>query len=129
MKRNDMSPEIPAEGILKRNDWGDSKWYRVDCECGNSEHNHDVWVEADDCGIAVTIHTRVKSKWWSLNRWKTIWGLLTRGYVEYEATICMTSQQTLNYSKTLESAMIDVEDFRKRRKEKNTDNVDGLTSK
>ena len=44
-----------------------------------------------------------------------MWTLLTRGYVEYEATICMTKQQTLNYAKTLESAIADVEEFRKQR--------------
>lgn len=110
-----MNYEKPAEGILKRNDWGDSKWYRVDCDCGDSDHHHDIWIEADECDVSVAVYTRVKSKWWSLNRWQKMWTLLTRGYVEYEATICMTKQQTLNYAKTLESAIADVEEFRKQR--------------
>lgn len=111
-----MEVEQPAEGILKTHDWGDSKVYRVVCDCGSNEHTHDVWVEADDTGVATTIYTQVKSKFWSLNRWQKIWTLLTRGYVEYEASIVMSQQQTLNYAKTLERAIIDVETFRNNRK-------------
>lgn len=113
-----MKVEKPAEGILKKNDWGNSKWYRVDCDCGNSDHHHDVWVEAGDCDTTVTVYTQVKSKWWSLNRWQKIWILITRGYIEYEAAICMTQQQALNYAKVLESAIKDVNEFRKQRQPK-----------
>jgi hypothetical protein len=111
-----MQAQTPAEGIMKTNDWGDSKVYRVACDCGSNEHTHDVWVEADDTGVVATVYTQVKSKFWSMNRWQKIWTLLTRGYVEYEASIIMSKQQALNYAKTLESAIIDVETFRNNRK-------------
>lgn len=113
-----MKAQVPAEGIMKTGDWGDSKSYRIACDCGQPEHRHDIWVEADDTGVAVTVYTQVKSKWWSLNRWQKIWTLLTRGYVEYEADLIMSKQEALNYAKTLESAIIDVETFRKQRQEK-----------
>jgi hypothetical protein len=114
-----MQAQTPAEGIMKTNDWGDSKVYRVVCECGSAEHNHDVWVEADDTSVTATVYTQVKSKFWSMNRWQKIWTLLTRGYVEYEASIIMSKQQALNYAKCLESAIIDVETFRNNRKQNN----------
>lgn len=114
-----MQAQTPAEGIMKTNDWGDSKSYRVACDCGSAEHNHDVWVEADDTGITVTTYTTVKSKWYSQNRFRTIWTLLTRGYVEYESAVIMSKQQAVNYAKTLESAIIDVETFRNNRKKNN----------
>jgi hypothetical protein len=41
-----------------------------------------------------------------------MWCLLTRGYVEYEASIIMTEQQALNYATTLLSAVDDVKEFR-----------------
>ncbi len=113
-----MKAEKPAEGIMRTNDWGDSKAYQIACDCGCNDHTHDVWVEADDTGVTVTTYTTVKSKFWSMNRWQKIWTLLTRGYVEYEASIIMSRQQALNYAKTLESAIIDVETFRKQRQEK-----------
>jgi hypothetical protein len=104
-----MKTQTPAEGILKRNDWGDSRLYQVTCECADSEHDHNVWVETDDTKrVTVTIYTTVKSNWWSLTRWQLIWRLLTRGYVKYEATIVMTQQQALNYAATLDQAVKDL---------------------
>ena len=114
-----MEVERPAEGIMRTNDWGNSKAYRVACDCGSNEHTHDVWVEADDANITVTTFTTVKSKWWSMNRWQKIWTLLIRGYVEYEASLIMSKQQALNYAKTLEHAILDVETFRNERKKNN----------
>ena len=99
------------EGVNKRNDWGDSVLYGVACSCGDNDHDHNVWVEADDTGVNVTVYTEVKSQWWKLNRWQQIWRLLTRGYVEYEATIAMSEQQALNYADTLTQAVKNVKQF------------------
>jgi hypothetical protein len=86
--------------------------YSVACECTDPTHQHDVWIEADDSGVTVTTYTQQKTKWWELNRFKIIWILLTKGYVEYEANIIMTEQQALNYAETLKSAIKDVKAFR-----------------
>jgi hypothetical protein len=110
-----MKAETPAQGILKRNDYGDSMCYQVACECGDSNHDHNVWVEADDSNVTVTIYTTVKSKWWKLNRWQKIWQLLTKGYVEYEADIIMNKQVALNYANVLQSAIKDCEKFKQER--------------
>lgn len=103
-----MTPETPAEGILKRNQWGDSVLYQVACECGDADHDHHVWVEADHPNVTVTTHTVQKSRWWEQSRWSTIWTLLTQGYVEYEASIVMAQQQALNYAETLKTAVSDL---------------------
>ena len=107
-----MIVEKPAEGILKRNDWGNSKSYNVACNCCGSDCEHNVWVEADETGVFVTTYTQQKTKWWSLNRFQIIWTLLTKGYIEYEASIIMTEQQTHNYANTLLSAVDDVKNFK-----------------
>ena len=108
----DLKAEKPAVGILKRSDWGDAISYQVTCECTDSNHDHNVWVEADDQRVTVTTYTTQKSEWWKLNRWQTIWILLTKGYVKYEATIIMTEQQALNYAETLKQAIKDVKSFK-----------------
>lgn len=108
-----MKAQKPAEGILKRSEWGDSKFYTVMCECGDESHSHNVCVDADDHRVSVTIYTTVKSKWWSMARWQKMWTLLTKGYVEYEADLIMTQQQALNYAEILKSAVNDVAEFRK----------------
>jgi len=110
-----MKAQKPAEGILIRKDWGDAKSYVVPCECGCSDCEHNVWVEADEAGVTVTTYTKVKTKWWQFNRWKIMWTLLIKGYIEEEASIVMSKQQALNYSKVLESAVRNVEEFQKAR--------------
>lgn len=107
-----MKSQQPAEGIYKRNDWGDSVAYSVACHCGSDDCTHNVWVEADDNSVAVTTYTKQKTSWWKLNRWQKMWTLLTKGYIEYEASIIMTKQQALNYAETLRVAIDQVEKFR-----------------
>jgi hypothetical protein len=104
--------QIPAEGIMKTNDWGDSRVYRISCNCGDDNHNHNMWVEADDHDITVTIYTTGKTNYWSKTRWYHIWTLLTKGYIDTESTVCFSKQQALNYAETLKSAIVDVEEFR-----------------
>ena len=113
-----MNPQIPAEGILIQKDWGHSKLYKVTCECGCDDCSHMVDVEADETGVVVTTYTTQKTNFWSMVRLQLIWTLLTKGYVEYEASLCMTKQQALNYANVLQLAIVDVEKFNQQRKEK-----------
>ena len=108
-----MKYQIPAEGILKHNDWGDSKVYRVACECGDESHNHNVWIEAEDTGVVVTVYTTNQTNFWSKTRWYHIWTLLTKGYIDTESAVHLTKQQALNYASVLQLAIGDVEEFRK----------------
>ena len=113
-----MKAQIPAEGILKTNDWGDSKVYKVVCNCGQDDHSHNVWVESDYHEVNITVYTTVKTNFWSKTRWHHIWTLLTKGYVDTESSVHLNRQQALNYSETLKSAIDDVKKFNQERKEK-----------
>lgn len=113
-----MKAQIPAEGILKTNDWGDSKVYKVVCNCGHDDHSHNVWVESDDHEVNITVYTTVKTNFWSKTRWQHIWILLSKGYIDCETTVSMTEQQALNYAHTLLDAVDDVKKFKKDFKEK-----------
>ena len=119
-RRNSMDAQAPAEGILKSGKWGDSIAYQIVCECGDSNHDHNVGIEADDCNTTVSIYTTQKSKWWSFNRWQSIWTLLTKGYVEYEVNIVMTEQQTLNYAEALKKSIADVKEFKSKNRLQNS---------
>jgi hypothetical protein len=138
-----MKPQTPAEGILKTNDYGDSKWYQVICGCGQPDHTLSVEVEADDSGVSVNTYATVKTDYWTdsvkkrydidnpwLQEWDWFWkdlvnGLLTRlrltwdiwvkGYVRAETTVLMSEQQAINYAHTLTSAVKDVKLFRDER--------------
>lgn len=108
-----MKAQQPAEGIMKTGDWGPSKSYKVVCDCGQPDHEHNVWVEAEETGVNVIIYVNVKSKFWSANRFKQIWTLLTKGYLEHETVVTMNEQEALNYAEILKSAIRDVKDFKK----------------
>jgi hypothetical protein len=141
-----MKVETPAEGILKRSDFGDTKFYQIVCGCGQEYHDHNVEVEAADTGINVNIYATAKTNYWREtiekrydidNPWqqefdwfwkdlingfvrkvKLTWEVWTTGVVKVETTIAMTEQQALNYAETLKSAIKDVASFRQQRKEK-----------
>ena len=113
-----MNSQLPAEGIMQTNDWGDSKVYRVACNCGASDHDHHVWVEADDHDVSVTIYATNKTNFWSKTRWYHIWTLLTKGYIDTESSVHLTKQQALNYSATLKNAIGDLDAFRLARQNK-----------
>ena len=112
-----MKAEKPAEGILKRHDYGDAKTYSVPCSCGCENGTHNVWVESDITGVSVTTYQKLTTQWWKFNRWQKIWTLLTKGYIEVEACTIMSQQQALNYAETLRSATKDVDAFRKASKQ------------
>ena len=107
-----MKAQTPAEGILKKNNWGDAMMYQVVCDCGQPDHEHSLWVEADETGISVTIYATVKSPWWSMNRFKQLWSLLSKGYLQQETVLTMNEQAAFNYAETLKSAVTDVKKFK-----------------
>jgi hypothetical protein len=139
-----MKAQAPAEGILKRSDFGDTKYYQVVCGCGQEYHDHNVEVESSETGINVNIYATAKTDYWSelvekrydidspylqeldwffkdlingfWTRLKVTWQLWTTGVVRVETTIAMSEQQALNYAKTLENAVEDVKHFRNERK-------------
>lgn len=138
-----MKAQAPAEGILKRGDYGDSKWYQVVCGCGQEYHDHNVEVESSETGINVNLYITVKTDYWAelvekrydidspwlqevdwfvkdlinglWTRLKVTWQLWTTGAITAESTIAMSEQQALNYSETLKSAIQDVKFFREER--------------
>jgi hypothetical protein len=142
-----MKAQLPAEGILKTNDYGNSMWYHVVCGCKEAGHSLTVEVEADETGINVNTYATVKTDYWSqtvdkrynidnpwLQEWDWFWkdivnGLVTRlkltwaiwvnGYVQCETTIAMSEQQALNYAETIKLAITDVKEFRKEKNVKN----------
>lgn len=137
VKEKYMQAEKPAEGILKTHDFGDSKWYKVVCSCGNDDDAIDFEVEADEFGITVHTYTTQKTDYWTeaVSKrynidnawyqefdwfWKDIWnGFVTRlqltktiwwdGYIKYQSTTIMSKQQALNYAETLKTAIAELE--------------------
>lgn len=135
-----MKAQAPAEGIMKTGEYGDSKFYKVVCGCGQPDHDLDFEVEASDTGIIINTYVTAKSDYWTeatkkrydidtvwMQEWDWFWkdlfnGLVRRvkltweiwfnGYIRTESTIAMNEQQALNYAETIKSAVNDVKTFR-----------------
>lgn len=135
-----MKAQTPAEGILKSNDWGDTKSYHIVCTCGCDDHTINLVVEADDSHVTVMHYTTQSTDFWSeavkprydidndwLQEFDWFWkglvnGLVLRlrltkdiwfkGQAKFESTTIMTEQQALNYAETLKSAVADCKKIR-----------------
>ncbi len=61
-----MTPQDPAQGILKISDYGDSIFYYVPCSCGNPDDSITFEVEADKTigEVMVNTYTTQKTLWW-----------------------------------------------------------------
>jgi hypothetical protein len=136
-----MTPQTPAQGISAGTDYGTLKSYRVNCTCTDATHDHQVWIacSADDMTVDVTTyltmytrrytgHSRfpnITTEWlqsilWTAENWLD--GIITRvkltkdiwwsGTINYEASLVMSKQQTMNYISVLESALSDVQTAR-----------------
>ena len=136
-----MKAQTPAQGIVQTGEYGDSKFYKVVCGCGQPDHDLDFEVSAEETGVNVNTYVTVKTDFWSENikkrydidnpylqeldwalkdiwnglitRLKLTWRVWTQGYIQCETTIAMSEQQALNYAETLKSAIKDVKDFKK----------------
>lgn len=138
-----MKAQAPAEGILKRGDFGNSKFYHVACSCGNDDDAIEFEVEADETGVSVNTWITQKSDYWTeefspsndsdpyveevehfwysfwnglFRRVRLTWQIWRHGYVKCQSTTIMSEQQALNYAETLKSAINDVKFFREERK-------------
>ena len=123
-----MIPQEPAEGVLKINDFGSSKFYLVACQCGNPDDDIRLEIEADDHTVSVHQWTRVKTNWWAtptkfvwlngvIHRIRLTYELWIKGQLEYESYTLMNSQQAINYARTLTQAVDDVQKYRQAHKQ------------
>ncbi len=62
-----MKPQLPAEGIVLDNDFGDCKFYTVPCTCGSDDHSIKFCMEVSDDGfdsVVVTTWTQQTTEFW-----------------------------------------------------------------
>jgi hypothetical protein len=60
-----LIPEKPATGILKIADYGTSKFYKIECQCGNDDDQVTFEVEVTDCNdISLNTWMYLKSEYW-----------------------------------------------------------------
>jgi len=142
---------MPAQGILMHKDYGDSKYYAIQCDCMDSDHTMTMEVEADESDVTINIWTQVKTDWWNeawrkrydienpvyqrahwvvidfLNglwhRVKLTYNIWVKGYYEMESWTILNRQQAVNLANVLVTAADDVTKFREEFKAKHNENI------
>lgn len=101
-----MKPQVPAVGISKQYEDETYVSYDILCECTDPDHAHNMIVEIDADGlISVNISTTLTTPFWSMNRWKQIWTILTTGSIQVQKSVILSKQSALNYSEALRASI------------------------
>ena len=69
-----MKAQTPAQGIMMTHDFGDSKFYKVECTCGNPDDAIEVILETEEGlpEVQLSFTTTQKTDWWKeLAPWNT----------------------------------------------------------
>lgn len=136
--------QTPAEGIMLTHEFSDSKFYRVDCSCGNPEDAIEFSIETEYGEVIVHTSTTQKTDWWSdpanqnasynyeneflyelnylvrgwinglIHRIKWTWRLWIDGYLKYSSSTIMSEQQALNYAHAIETAVKELREAAKK---------------
>jgi len=112
-----MKPQTPAQGIMLNRNWGTARSYTIACECGDTDHFPQMWIEvgdendADFQNVTVTFYVETVSPWYSTSRWRQIWSMLTRGYVKQESTLILNKQAALNLSTVLRNSVAEMQEI------------------
>lgn len=113
-----MKPQTPAQGIMLNRNWGTACSYTIACECGSRDHSANMWIEvgdesdADLQNVTVTFYVETDSPWYSLNRWRQIWTMLTRGYAKQEHALILSKQAALNLSTVIRNSVAEMQQIK-----------------
>jgi len=137
-----MEPQLPAKGVTLTAEYSDAKFYTVRCDCGNSDDDIDLSIEAEDTGVTVNFFVKVKTNYWDTTfrnrydidslflqdvfnwvidlvnglciRLKMTWNIWTKGHLEYNSYTVMEPQTALNLAEVLVKAVEKVKEEREK---------------
>ena len=110
-----MQAQEPAEGISKGPSWPDTHTYKIECDCGDSDHAVYAWVElqSDPEVQDVSVSFYVKS-WipvWDkkFSRIRTAFRILFGGNLEREHHLILNKQVATNFVAALNKSIEDLD--------------------
>jgi hypothetical protein len=106
-----MDRNIPAKMIMQTGEWSDADCYRVACECHDSDHDLDVWIEAegdqDTREITLTFYKELATPTWrpGFNRFREALRILFTGSSRWEGTIILKRDVAQNLIRTIQHSI------------------------
>lgn len=96
-----------SKGVMKTNDWGDSVWYKVNCDCDDDDHITTIEFEHDKEFHYMTLNFYKKmiwtSRWGDIPWYQRFWKRLTcslkmffTGWIEVEEYVILSDEEHIN---------------------------------
>lgn len=103
---DNIKPQIPAHGISNTGNWCDgSSSHLINCDCCDSEHSINMWIEVNSESNKVEICFYVNT--WTpfidgfFKRLKQALKILFTGIVKYQHDVLLTKQAAINFSNVI----------------------------
>ncbi len=106
-----MKPQSPAEGISVTSIWDDARSFRIQCECTDSNHDADMWIEINkekdlpsiELAFYVNTWTPYFSNWGE--RLRAVFNILFKGVHRQQHTLLLTKQAAINVANAITSSV------------------------
>ncbi len=110
-----MKYQKPAQGILLQGDFGDSKNFKVECDCSGEDHSVYMWIEVNkdqdipDVEVSFYVHTWTPCwRGWK-ERLKAVYEILFKGVHKQEHHMLLNKQSALNFAETIKRTVKELE--------------------
>lgn len=123
-----IKAQTPAQGILLQGDYGNSKNFKVECDCSSEDHAVYMWIELNETDpyfqeIDVSFYVRTWTPLWEdgikgiYNRVKAAFEILFKGVHKQEHHMLLNKQSALNFAETIKKTVEELEEKKNFKKE------------
>lgn len=111
-----MKTQVPAQGIMLQGDYGDSKNFKIDCDCTSADHAVYMWIEVQrdpdiqDVEVSFYVTTWTREFWqnWPA-RLRAVWDILVHGVHKQEHHMVLNKQSAINFAEAIKTTVKELE--------------------
>jgi hypothetical protein len=106
-----LNPDLPTPGIMTTAVYPDARSFRVACDCHDSDHDVDVWIEVesdhDVREVTITFYRELDTPWWEpgFNRFREAWQILRHGRSRFSGTLIVREQTAQTLCDAIQSSI------------------------
>jgi len=112
-----MKAQKPAQGIMLQSDFGNSKNFKVECDCSSDDHSVYMWIEVQrdadvpDVEVSFYVTTWTREFWrnWPA-RLRAVYDILVKGVHKQEHHMILNKQAALNFADAIKRTVKEMEE-------------------
>lgn len=111
-----LNPNLPFTGIMMTANYPDTKAFRVACDCHATEHDVDVWIEAEpdtETGeVTVTFYRELDTPWWEpgFSRFREAWRILVHGRSRFSGSLIVRAETAQHLCDAIQNSIQNLRD-------------------